>query len=950
MTESVSHSHETDSSELASVDVAPDDVLEVVRDLVRELRGDAVSARATVDSRLEHDLGISSLERAELVVRLEQRFGHSQGDPALAVAESARALAEALSRAGVRVPARLKPTLDLPADIRPAPLDLRTLPEVLAWHATAHPERVHVVLRHDDRDEIVTFGELYREAQQIGAGLRALGVESRDPVAIMLRTERAFFQAFFGVLAVGAVPVPMYPPFRPDRIADYAERQVGILESCGARVMITFDQVERVASLLEARLSQPVAVVTVDDIRAKAGAEPSRMPAESGAAALIQYTSGSTGDPKGVYLTHDNLLANIRAIGERLALRDGDRLVSWLPLYHDMGLIGSWLGSLYFGVPALVMSPLMFLSRPARWLQALSEFRGTVSPGPNFAYDLCVRRVEDGELDGVDLSCVRLLLNGSEAVLPATLRRFADRFSSYGLSATTMCPVYGLAECAVGLTAPPPGREPWVDVVSRDVLQIDGVARPTADEPSVSFVSCGPPLPGHELRIVDERGAVVAERVQGQVEFRGPSVSAGYFRRPDATASIKTKDGWTRTGDLGYLAQGEFFITGRGKDIIIRAGRNLYPQELEELSSAVTGVRAGCVAAFGVASGVSGTERVVIVAETREDDPVARERLTQAIASRVAGAVGVPPDEVYLVRPGSVLKTSSGKVRRAATREALLGGRLKGRSPTATGQWMQLAIQALEGRARRLARSCLAWGHTLYLSVLVLVSLPVLYLTLLAATPPVSRRCLRAWCRALVRFSWCRLVVEGLRTGQAASPVYAANHGSYLDPIWLLAALPFDVRFAAKARLANYPILGLVLRRCGFILIEKSDHHERVASAGALERAIDGGVPLAVFPEGTFVRSPGLLPFRLGAFRAAVQRAAAVTPIGIRGARDVLPDGAWCVRPGRITVIICPPVAARDGSWQEAIRVRDTVRAEIARVTGELAPEGDPETELFSAL
>lgn len=926
-------------------------VLVVVRELVRELRGEVVAARVGPESRLENDLGISSLERAELVQRLEKRFGHVPGDPSLAMADTVQALADVLARGHDHPPQLRSPAPPLPNDISPAPEDIRTLPALLAWHARTHPDRVHALLRHDDHDEVITFGALHAEALEVASGLVAMGVTPRDTVAVMLRTERGFLQAFLGTLMAGAIPVPMYPPFRPDRIADYAARQVGILENSGARLLVTFDQVESVATLLREKLSQATSVVTIDEIRARATAALGDVDVEPEAGALIQYTSGSTGDPKGVYLTHDNLLANIRAIGDRLSLSDGDRVVSWLPLYHDMGLIGSWLGSLYFGMPLLVMSPLMFLSRPIRWLEALTQFRGTISPAPNFAFDLCVRRIDERQLDAIDLSSVRLLLNGSEAVLPDTLRRFAERFGPFGLASTTLYPVYGLAECAVGLAAPVPGIGPELDVVSRDALQARGLATPASDEPQATFVSCGTALPRHDIRIVGDDGAVLPDRVQGQVEFRGPSATVGYFRRPEATQSIKTHDGWTKTGDLGYLVNRRVFITGRRKDIIIRAGRNLYPQELEELSGRVPGVRAGCVAAFGVLTYTSGTEKLIIVAETREVDPEARERIARDIGARVATATGGPPDEVHLVRPGAVLKTSSGKVRRSATRDALLAGRLVASGTTAPGaQWVQLVGDAVSGRLRRLGRTAMAAVHTAYLGVLVAVSLPVLCLALRFSSERVSRRRLRAWCRLLVRLSWCRLVVDA-RHWQAMPPaVFAANHASYLDPVWLLAAIPCDVKFAAKARLATYPVLGFVLRRCGFVLMDKTDHDERIASAGALEQALASGVPLVVFPEGTFVRSPGLLPFRLGAFRAVALRESSVAGIGIVGARDVFPDGAWCVRPGVVTVVACLPERARDRSWQETIRLRDLVRAHVAQVSGELAPPGDPETELFEAL
>lgn len=940
----------TTPSRPTAVHVTAEDVLAVVRGLVRELRGEAISGRVSLESSLERDLGISSLERAELIGRLERQLGGVAEGASVATAETVGTLARAFVD---RVPSAREPRRRfdaVPTDLQAAPVACATLVDVLAWHAARHPDRVHVVVRDEDTDDSITYGALWAEARRLAAGIRVLGLEPRDTVGIMLRTERAFFSTFFGVLLAGCIPVPMYPPFRADRLADYAERQVAILESCGARLLITFDQVERVASLLRAQLSESVRVTTPQGVLDRSVEHIPDTAPDAGAGALIQYTSGSTGDPKGVYLTHANLLANIRAVGERLELTSGDRLVSWLPLYHDMGLIGSWLGSMYFGLPALIMSPLFFLSRPVRWLQALHEFGGTISPGPNFAYDLCVRRVDDADLVGVDLRHVRLLLNGSEAVLPETLQRFTSRFAAFGIRRSVLVPVYGLAECAVGLSAPRPGRDVIVDRIDRDTLQRAGRAVPSGEAGSQAFVSCGVALPGHELRIVDDEDRPVPERVQGHVQFRGPSVMAGYYRRPDATAVVRTSDGWTRAGDLGYTVNGEVFITGRSKDLIIRGGRNMYPQELEDVTSSVPGVRSGCVAAFGVTDETTGTERVVIVAETRARDEVERDQIRQRISTAIAAAVGGPPDDVHLVGPGRVLKTSSGKIRRAATRRALLSGDLSARMPGAGGQVARVTLGALAGELRRAWHTGAAVAHTAYLACLLVLLLPPLGLALVVApTPARARAVLRGWCRLLVALSWCRLrVVGGLDAG--ASMVLAANHGSYLDPVWLLAGVARDCRFAAKAGLAAYPGLGLVIRRCGFLPIEKRDHEERLASAGVLESALAEGGALVVFPEGTFVRAPGLLPFRLGAFRAAVSRGIGVVPIGIAGARRVLADGAWLVRPGIVTLTIGQPAVPTSDTWSEALRIRDVVKAEIVRASGEADLERDVETELYSAI
>ena len=382
-------------------------------------------------------------------------------------------------------------------------------------------------------------------------------------------------------------------------------------------------------------------------------------------AALIQYTSGSTGEPKGVLLSHANVLANIRAIGQAIAIRPDDVAVSWLPLYHDMGLIGSWLGALYFGIPIAMLSPLAFLSRPARWLRAIQAHGGTISAAPNFAFDLCVRKIGDDELQGLDLGTWRLAMNGSESVSADTIERFTGRFSAYGFRPEAMCPVYGLAEASVALTMSPPERAPRIDTIARGPFQEHGDALLASPEDSspLRFVSCGFPLPEHEVQIVDGAGRPLGDRRQGRIVFRGPSVTSGYFRNPAATRAA-LQDGWMDSGDLGYRADGELFITGRRKDLIKKAGRNLYPQEVEEIVGAIPGIRKGCVAAFGVPDPAIGTERLVVIAESRETERPARHRLTMAVMDGVVAALGLPPDVVVIAEPRSVLKTSSGKIRR----------------------------------------------------------------------------------------------------------------------------------------------------------------------------------------------------------------------------------------------------------------------------------------------
>ena len=923
-------------------------VLDVIAELAGELRGGAESGAIDLKSgdSLERDLGIGSLERVELLIRLERAFDVRLGDEAMQEAETPADLAAAIAQAAdapavarvADVATRL-PTI--PAitggTTGGAAIRARTVVEALAWHVERTPERVHIHLREDNGEETpLTYGWLWDEARAVAGGLTARGLGRGDRVAIMLRTERYFFPTFIGTLMAGCVPAPLYPPFRADRIEEYATRQVAILRNAGARLLVAFPEVQRVAELLKQQVPSLDAVVGVD---ALAGDPQRPRQTTSDDPALIQYTSGSTGDPKGVLLSNANLLANIRAIVDRLQLAPDDVGVSWLPLYHDMGLIGSWLGTLYAGTPIALMSPLAFLARPVRWLQALSTHRGTVSPAPNFAYDLCVARIAEDELEGLDLRSVRALLNGSEAVSPDTLRRFSERFAPYGLNPNVLFPVYGLAECSVGLATPTVGTRFRIDRIERERYQGSGEATAAAmdDAHALEFVSCGRALAGHDVAVADDDNKPLPERRRGRVRFRGPSATRGYFRNPEATRALIGADGWLETGDLGYIADGDLFLTGRAKDLIIKAGRNLLPPEAEELASAVDGIRAGCVAAFGVRDEARGTERFIIVAETRVTDDATRIKLRKAVNRAITGAMGVAPDRIVLAPPGSVLKTSSGKIRRSATRDAWLSGRIGRGTAHLAAQWIRVVAAAAGAMAARQVSRVWRLLFTGYAYVLVFgTAIPAWGLLRFRPGGEPSDRLVGGWLRLVMSLARCPIEVVMPENGPIKPPVvFVANHASFLDPPLMMAVLPVGVRFAVKAKLARYPMVGLAIRKGGHIRLHKTDQAQRIEEATRIRSPLDAGEALFVFPEGTFDRAARLLPFRLGAFRAAVDAGCPVVPVAIHGTRHIWPADTLLLRPGRITVTFGEPIHPKGTDWPEIVRLRDEARAFISTHCGE---------------
>ena len=920
-------------------------MLATVRSVADELRPQArLGAALGLDHSLERDYGLDSLARVELIARIDRDLGVSLREAALTEAETPRDLlrfiiptADRAAAAASPAPARgAEQASAAPTDTQelPYPPDaVQTLLEVFEWHLQRHPQRVLITLYEEGDQSIdLSYADLHRDALALAAGLHALGLERGDKVAIMLPTGHEFFAAFFGALVAGAVPVPLYPPARPSQLEDHLKRITGIMRNAQARVLVTVERAKPLAHLLRAQVETLQTVSTVADLSRN---DPAFAPPEIVASdvAFLQYTSGSTGEPKGVILTHANLLANLRAMWRASKVSSSDTFVSWLPLYHDMGLIGACLGGLTIGFHLVLMSPLAFLARPVRWLEMIHRHRATVSAAPNFAYELCLAKVSGADLAALDLSCWRLAFNGAEPVSPDTLERFAARFAPCGFQREALTPVYGLAESSVGLAFSPVGRGPWIDRVDRTVLARSGVAaaaRPDDAQP-LRIVSCGLPLPDHELRVVGPGGRELPEREQGRVQFCGPSSTQGYLNNP--VANQRLFDGtWLNTGDLGYMAGGELFLTGREKDIIIRGGFNIHPQELETAIAGIAGVRKGGVAVFAASDARSGTERLVVLAETRVREPAQRQQMVQAITALSATLLGAPADDVVLAPPRSVLKTSSGKTRRAACRELYEQGRLGVTQRAPWRQWGALAATAAAARARRAwhTGARLAWGlwaWAVFCTLAAMALCAVLVLTGVAR----RRRVTRALTRAAIRLTGLPVRVEGLDRLPSRRPlIVVANHASYVDSILLGAVLPAEFSFAAKRELASVPLIGRALRRLGVAFVERFDATQGVEDTRGLEARVRAGESMVFFPEGTFRRASGLQPFKLGAFVIAAGTGTPLLPVTLNGTRSLLRDQAWLPRRGDVRVTIGDAIPAPGPGWDHALELRDAARKAVA--------------------
>ena len=919
-------------------------LLAIVGDFLSEFKSERALSHLTLNASLEKDLGIDSLGRVELFLRIEKAFAVKFEDSLMIEADSLQDIAKALEKAN---PSIGTTSMDFAARLEETKFDpstCHTIIDVLLGHVKKEANRPQVYLQDEHGQEtVIRYGQLFEMAKKVAIGLHAEGLHRGETVAIMLPTSAQFFYAFLGVLLAGGIPVPIYPPLRADKIEEYAFREASILNNAEVRILITFDKTESLGKLLRVFIKSLNTVATVDYLMSLSGSLP-HFNLQSNDPALIQYTSGSTSAPKGVLLSHYNLLSNIRTYGRAIHISPTDVGVSWLPLYHDMGLIGAWLGSLYHAFPLTVLSPLSFLNRPERWLWAIHYHRGTISGGPNFAYELCVRKIDDSSIQGLDLSSWRLAFNGAEAVNPRTLERFLKKFAPYGFKAETLYPVYGLAESTVALTFPPLNRPPKIDTILREPFETLKIAKQQVENDSLKksedlleFVSCGKPLPEHAIRIVDEKGLPVQERIVGSLEFKGPSAMVGYYQNPLETAAVY-HDGWWDSGDYAYLAEEEVYITGRKKDIIIKAGRNLYPQEIEEVAAEVHGVRKGCVIAFGVLDPKWGTEKLIVVAETHDVKKEEKQKIRQEITEKISVILAIPPDEVILIPMRTIPKTSSGKLQRSLCKQYYLEGKLgKSKLPIQI-QFLSLFLKGFFISLSKYFQKLLQGIYTLYVALLLLIFIPILMLGVNILPPLTSATFARFLMRLLLFFAAVPIKVDGKENLKTGIPtIYIANHASYIDSLILFSILPANVAIVGKKELEKWPIIKTLVKKLKFPTVDRLDFTKSLKDTDNLIHLLKEGRSLAIFPEGTFSYALGLRPFKLGAFKIAVDTKTPICPIALQGTRGYLRGNRLLLMRQAIQVSIGEVITPKGQDWNEVMDLHAKTRAFIEKNCGELS-------------
>ena len=551
-----------------------------------------------------------------------------------------------------------------------------TFPEQLKALHSRRPGQVAVYLQFSGREDLsLTYEQLLRGASAYARTLEQEGVQPGEVIVLILQHGEDLVYSFWGAILQGAIPSIM--PFLTEKLSPerYRADLSALVSVTKPAAIVTYPEFEAEVRAALQKGDSVRSVIVTDRIEAQSGID---LPAMAGfqrkpeGIVLLQHSSGTTGLQKGVALSHQAVFNQLNSYRKALSMSDEDVIISWLPLYHDMGLIAGFLMPILTGIPLVLMSPFDWVRAPYKLLQSISKYRGSLTWLPNFAFTFCAQKIRDRHIEGVDLSSLRAVTNCSEPVRWDSHLAFYERFQEFGIKLEALQTSYAMAENVFGVTQSQLGSLPVVEEIDREAFMVERVAKSVVDrQPSMKMMSSGKPLENVRVKVLDRNGNELPDRVIGELALRSDCMLTGYFNRPDLTEKA-FRDGWYLTGDYGYVSEGEVFVSGRKKDMIIVGGKNIYPQDLESLTYEVPGVHAGRSVAFGMFDEAQGTEEVVIIAEGDSDDEGEQQKIADAIRLHVTKNSAIALRHVRVVGPKWILKTSSGKTARAANKDKFL--------------------------------------------------------------------------------------------------------------------------------------------------------------------------------------------------------------------------------------------------------------------------------------
>ncbi len=801
-------------------------LLPITKAFLRESKAENCDYFLSMDDKFEADLGLGSLERLELFSQIETTLGVKLSPSEISTIQTLRDIVTILARShgsqSLVVNQCDKATVQA---VTIDPSKVTNLRDLLIMYTQRYPNRRHVVLLSGDGSEKeITYAMLYKQAGKISNALTTRGIQTGDHVALLLPSGEDFLYSFLGVIFSGAIPIPICPPESANQVGEYISQAVSILKKSDVRLLVTFGKFQKLAKFFRGFLPHLLGVTTTNDLLKSEFYLP-KLKISSSQAAFVQYTYGSAGNFKKIVLTHKNILENIRSILKLFEVTTSDITVSWLPLHHDTDLIVMWLANLYFGSTLVLYSSKNFLSRPESWLWTIHKYRATISAGPNFAYEICINKINDNTLLGLDLSSWRIAGNISEMVCAQTLKRFSEKFSQYGFKSKALTNVYVLSEGAILMCAGSILEDQKIDRIASHEFHQKNIAKPIFEREKkyYEFVSCGSPIDNYQIRIVDEENTCLPERNIGMVHCKVRSMMCEYYR--DQAVSEKVfHGGWIDTGDLGYLAEGELYITGRRKDIITKEGKNYYPTEIEDIITMYSDLNFGQVVVFSSVENLSGIKKILAIVESKNNDKNSHKILKKQICQIVVKCLGFSLDDILIVTENVLPKTTNGKLRRYVCGEIYSQKNIRKIKNNIIIKLFNIYVRCFIAKTKKILTLCLRFFYTIYLFLVLISMASLTYIAIRFFNRDNGEKIIKTASKITLRASFCSIEIDGINHIKSKkNMIFVSNHASYIDVLVLVAFLPGHFCYVAKSELKKSYFLRKILKTLEIVYVDRVD-------------------------------------------------------------------------------------------------------------------------------